>query len=137
MSQNQRPINKKVSRGTGGKRRGKQRDKKLAQYGRNPTLTRVSEKEVRTKVRVRGGSKKIRLKRSSFVNVKTADGIKKVKILSVLEFNNPDYVRRNIIVKSTILNTSIGKVKVTNRVGQDGIVNGVLLSPNNPTNTKA
>ena len=52
---------------------------------------------------------------------------KKAKILSVVESHNPQYARQNIITRGAILNTEVGKVRVTNRVGQDGVVNGILV----------
>ncbi|MCX6709925.1 MAG: 30S ribosomal protein S8e, partial [Candidatus Woesearchaeota archaeon] len=36
-------------------------------------------------------------------------------------------VRRNIIVMSTIIDTEIGKARVTSRPGQHGIINAVLI----------
>jgi SSU ribosomal protein S8E len=40
---------------------------------------------------------------------------------------NPHYVRRNIINKGAVLETNMGKIKVTSRSGQNGALNGVLL----------
>lgn len=126
MKQYHEPINKKVSSGSGGKKE-KMRDKRLAHVGREFTATKVSEKEERKVIRTRGGNRKIKLKKALYANVATKNGVKKVKILSVLKASNPDFERENIITKGVIINTEIGKVKVTNRPGQDGIVNGVLI----------
>ncbi len=126
MDQYHENINKKVSSGTGGKKR-KFRDKKLAHIGRRARNTKVKEEEKREKVRTRGGNIKILLKKAAFVNVVTKDGVKKVKILGVAESHRADLARENIITKGAILNTEIGKVKVTNRPGQDGVVNGILI----------
>ena len=133
MGDYHKPSDKKVSRGTGGRRRGKQRDKKLAHYGREFTSTRVSDKEMKKTIRKRGGSKEIKLKKALNVNVLGEKGIKKAKILGVLDSHNPEYVRRNIITKGATLNTDIGKVKVTNRVGHDGMVNGILIKGKEPS----
>lgn len=127
MGNYHKPTDKKVSRGTGGRRRGKQRDKKLAHYGGEFTSTGVAEKEMKKNVRKRGGKTRTKLKKALVVNVLGEKGTKKAKILGVLESHKPEYVRRNIITKGTVINTDIGKVRVTNRVGQDGIVNGVLI----------
>jgi len=125
MDQYHKPYGKKVSSGTGGKRR-KFKDKKLSHYGGTFTATKIgTEKKETTKGR--GGNKKVSLKKAAFVNVVTKDGIKKAKIVGVLESPNPEYVRQNIITKGAVLNTELGRVKVTNRVGQDGIVNGVQV----------
>jgi small subunit ribosomal protein S8e len=37
-------------------------------------------------------------------------------------------VRRNIITKGAVVDTSVGKVKVTSRPGQHGIINGIIIS---------
>jgi small subunit ribosomal protein S8e len=127
MKQYHKPQTKKVRRGTGAKR-VKSMDKKLAHVGGVFTATKVADKEVRETRRTRGGGKAPKLKKAAFANVATENGVKKVKILRVLESHNPEYVRMNIITKGAVIETEIGKVKVTNRVGQDGIVNGVLLT---------
>ncbi|MCA1812834.1 MAG: hypothetical protein LC624_02650, partial [Halobacteriales archaeon] len=42
---------------------------------------------------------------------------------------NPHYVRRNIITKGAVVNTNLGRVRITSRPGQDGTLNGVLVGP--------
>ncbi len=117
-----------VSRGTGGKK-VKHHDKKKAHVGSPPTMTRLGDKEVRKKKRGMGGGKKVKAKVVAYANVEVEKGkFKKVAIQSVLESNNPDYTRRNIIVKGAIIQTEIGKAVVTSRPGQDGVVNAKLLS---------
>ena len=50
-------------------------------------------------------------------------------ILNVIENPaNPNLVRRNIITKGTVVETKLGKVKITSRPGQEGSVNGVLIA---------
>lgn len=127
MDQYHEARTKKVSSGTGGKRT-KTRDKRLAHYGHKSCDTKVSEKSVKSKNRMRGGKKKIRLKKANYVNTVTKDGVKKAKILGVIESHRADFARENIITKGAILKTELGKVKVTNRVGQDGQVNGILIA---------
>jgi len=41
--------------------------------------------------------------------------------------NDKNLDREKIITKNAILNTEIGKVLVTSRPGQDGIINGILI----------
>jgi len=126
MKQYHEAYEGKVSKGTGGKRI-KSRDKRLAHVGGEFASTRVGESEKKKKVRTKGGGRKIKLQRAVYVNVATESGVKKAKILSVIEGNTPHYTRQNIITKGAILNTEIGKVRVTSRPGQDGVVNGVLI----------
>lgn len=127
MDQYHRPYTKKVSSGTGGRKRTF-KDKKASQLGGIFASTKVSETEMKVKIRRRGGSQGIRLKKSGTINVVSKGKMQKVKILRVLESHNPEYVRMNIITKGAVLETSAGKAKVTNRVGQDGIINGILLN---------
>jgi len=127
MEQYHRPYTKKVGSGTGGRRRSF-RDKKLAQVGGPFAATKVADKDVKVDVRCRGGSKGIMLKKASSVNVVMKDGrMRKVKIKRVVESHNPEFIRMNIITKGAVVETELGKVKVTNRVGQDGVVNGVSV----------
>ncbi|MEM2175404.1 MAG: 30S ribosomal protein S8e [Candidatus Micrarchaeia archaeon] len=113
--------------GTGGKKR-KFCDKKLCQEGGEFSSTRIGETEKKKK-RVRGGSFKYSLKKEQYANVVMKDKtIKRVKIISVVESpNNREYKRMNIITKGVIIETEVGKAKVTSRPGQDGVVNAVLL----------
>ena len=127
MKQYQQPHKKRVSGGTGG-RREKGRDKKLSQMGGEFAATKASETDRRTTKRKRGGKTSVKLKKASTVNVVTKEGTKKAKVVRVLESHNPEYVRMHIITKGAVLETDLGKVRVTNRVGQDGVVNGVLVS---------
>jgi len=53
---------------------------------------------------------------------------KVVKIKNVVEnVANINFVRRNILTKGTIIDTEMGRAKVTSRPGQEGVVNAVLL----------
>ncbi len=52
---------------------------------------------------------------------------KRVQINNVVENpSNPNYVRRNILVKGAIVETELGLVRISSRPGQDGVINGVL-----------
>ncbi|MFH1393560.1 MAG: 30S ribosomal protein S8e [Candidatus Micrarchaeota archaeon] len=127
MDEYHRPHGKKVGSGTGGRRR-KARDKKLSHIGGVFSATKVSPKDVRKEKRTRGGNRGIKLKKAALVNVITKEGGKKTEIVRVIESHNPEFVRTNTITKGAVLETKLGKVRVTNRVGQDGVVNGVLLA---------
>jgi small subunit ribosomal protein S8e len=127
MEQYHRPHNKKVKSGTGGRRR-KFRDKKTAHLGGVFAATKVADKDLKVNVRGRGGSVGIKLKKASKVNVVLKDGkMKSVGIKRLLESHNPEYIRMNIITRGAVVETELGKVRITNRVGQDGVVNGVVV----------
>jgi len=63
-----------------------------------------------------------------YVNVKTKDKTKKVEIKNVLQTpSNRFLARQNVITKGTVVDTELGKVKITNRPSQEGNVNGILV----------
>ena len=41
---------------------------------------------------------------------------------------NKNYVRRNYLTKGAVVTTELGKAKITNRPGQDGCINAVLVA---------
>ncbi len=98
----------------------------LAGYASNTKL--AEERKVSSK-RVLGGSKKMSLLEASHINVVDQQGkAAKVKILNVVDNPaNPNLVRRNIITKSSVVETEKGRVRVTSRPGQEAALNGVLL----------
>ena len=106
------------------------RGKRKSELGREPAYTRLDEKSLR-KIRTRGGNEKLRLASENKINVVNPESNKAetVEIITVLENSaDPNYVRRNIITKGAIVETSAGKAKVTSRPGQDGILNGVIIT---------
>ena len=51
-----------------------------------------------------------------------------LKIETILENPaNRHFVRRNIMTKGTIIKTEKGKARITNRPGQEGVVNAILI----------
>lgn len=113
-----------------GKRYKKDRKKRLYEKASLPTHTLLDEKNVIKKVRVMGGNYKIKLKRTNYVNVAIPKEkkIKKAKLTNVIENPaDPQLTRRNIITKNAIVETEIGRVRITSRPGQDGVLNGVLI----------
>ncbi|MBM3229392.1 30S ribosomal protein S8e [Candidatus Parvarchaeota archaeon] len=113
--------------GTGGKRH-KSSDKKLYLSGSPFTATKLGESEVRKLVSGRGRTFKVKLKHAAYANVLTNEGMKKARIKNVMESPaNRNYARQNLMTKGTIIDTDAGRAKITNRVGQDGVVNCVLV----------
>ena len=117
-----------LRKSSGGKYRP-HRKKKKALKGRDYIPTLLSEREERKIIRTRGGNQKVLIKKALFVKVADKNGItKKAKILNVLENkSNRKFARSNIITKGAIVETEIGKVKITSRPNQVGILNGVLI----------
>ncbi|MFQ3319447.1 MAG: small subunit ribosomal protein S8e [Natronomonas sp.] len=111
---------------TGGRRRPV-RKKRKHEMGSAPTETRLGDAKLKI-VETHGGNTKVRAIAQSVANVATDDGVVSADIEDVAENpSNPNYVRRNIITKGAIIETSDGRARVTSRPGQDGQVNAVLL----------
>ncbi|MFH1399636.1 MAG: 30S ribosomal protein S8e [Candidatus Woesearchaeota archaeon] len=105
------------------------RGKRLFESARSPSLTKLGKPRL-TKISARGGNVKIRLLMIDIANVVDPKTKKyqKVKIKTIVESPaNRHYVRRNIMTKGTVIETEIGKAKITSRPGQDGSINAVLL----------
>ncbi len=91
--------------------------------------TKLREKKQKT-IRAMGGNKKIVLLSESFANIidPSTKKAKKAKITNVLETpSNRFLARQNILIKSAILETELGKAKITNRPSQEGMVQAVLI----------
>ena len=112
---------------TGGRRRSNHKKRKH-ELGSSPTETRVGDRKLKF-VESRGGNRKVRAIRNDVASVATGDGeTVSVDIENVAENeSNPNYVRRNIVTKGAVIETSAGRARVTSRPGQDGQINAVLV----------
>lgn len=106
------------------------RKKRLYEKGSQPTMSKLGSSKRARVDRVTGGAAKQRVLQAAVANVYDPAAKKfavaKIKTVS----NNPAnryFTRANIITKGAILDTEFGKAKVTNRPGQDGVVNAVLV----------
>ncbi len=105
------------------------RKKRKYELGKETIYPKIG-KEKRIKDRTKGGGEKNKLVSLSFVNVvdtknKTS---KKVKILDVITNPaNPDLARRKVVTRGAIINTELGKAKITSRPTQHGVANAVLV----------
>jgi len=124
MSVNQKRANRKPSGG-----RYKKLVKVLANLGRLPSNTKVGDVKKRI-LRGRGGIIKNTLLGCDKVNVYDAKNKKTkiAKIKTIVESpSNRHFVRRNILTKGAVVETDMGRVKITSRPGQEGSLNGVLV----------
>ncbi|MBI2564962.1 30S ribosomal protein S8e [Candidatus Woesearchaeota archaeon] len=107
----------------------KYRKKKKYELGHSPTLTIIGEKDV-VKVRTKFNGKKLRVRSTDTINAfdpkKKAHAQAKIKTVKENSANR-NFVRMNVITKGAIIDTDLGKVKVTNRPGQEGVINGILV----------
>ena len=103
--------------------------KRLYQKGNLPSHTRIGERDARPS-RTKGGGVKIRLFSVNKVNLFDPSTRKcsVVDIRNVVESPaNRHFVRRNILTKGCIVETSKGRARITSRPGQEGVVNAVLI----------
>ncbi len=105
----------------------KRRKKKLYELPGQKRIVKLGEKKKRAK-RIKGGNKKTFLLQINEVNIQTKGKSKKAKIKNVIETpSNRFLARQNIITRGTIVETDLGKVKITNRPTQESVLNGVII----------
>ncbi len=105
------------------------RKKRKRDLERQPIHTVIGE-EKKKKQRIMGGNEKLKLFATSFVNV-TDPATNKTTKSKIVNFDSnkasQDLNRRHVLTKGAIVKTELGKVKITSRPGQHGVVNGVLI----------
>jgi small subunit ribosomal protein S8e len=118
-------LGRKISGGRYIKRMKKKKHSLLGQR----KIVKLSQEDKRKSKRVRGGNRKNYLLKAKFVNIQEKGRkAKKVEIKNVLETpSNKFLARQNVLTKGTIVQTELGKVKITNRPAQEGMINGVLI----------
>lgn len=103
--------------------------KRKYESGREPADTTIGA--VRAKVlETMGGNQKVRLLSGdvAIVSDPKTGKTSKVKLETVKDNKaNLHYTRRNIITRGAVIKTELGDARVTNRPGQDGIINAVLI----------
>jgi len=103
------------------------RKKKSREISGQKKIVKLGNHKIKNK-KVTGGKVKAFLLGAKFVNIQEKGKSKKLEIKNVTETpSNRFLARQNIITKGTILLTESGKVKVTNRPTQNGLVNGILV----------
>ncbi len=105
------------------------RGKRRFELGGEETNTLLGETN-RKMAKIMGGREKVRLLRDSTAVVMDPNTkISKSVRIETVSGNpaNTHYVRRNIITKGAIIKTELGSARVTNRPGQEGCINAVLI----------
>ena len=99
------------------------------EMGRDPSETKIGPTHFNI-IRVHGGNYKQKILRVNYINAYVPKE-KKVKKLEIKKFlqngASVDYQRRNILTKGAIVETELGKVKITSRPGQIGSLSGILI----------
>lgn len=105
------------------------RKRKRFELGSDPTWTLLGSRRVSAE-RTCGGGAKVRLLGADTVQVMDPKTGRTTPAKIVTVVSNPAnafFQRRNILTQGAILQTDRGRVRVTNRPGQEGSVAGVLL----------
>ena len=106
------------------------RKKKQYELGREPSFTKLGKKKVLV-LRVMGANRKLRMRRADTGNLdgRKSKSFRQIKIKTITDNPaNRHFIRRNIMTKGSVIDTEIGKARITSRPGQDGIINAVLIS---------
>ena len=117
----------KQGRKASGGRYKKPKKKKLTGRMKQERKVRLGNRKTKT-LRTRGGSIKNALLQDNSANIISKGKAKKAKIKNVLETpSNIFLARQNILVKGAIIETELGKAKITNRPSQDGCIQAVII----------
>ena len=120
---------KRSKRKATGSRYTNSNPKRLHQKGSLPTNTRIGKRDIRT-FRAKSSASKTRLLFADKVNL-FDPGTRKHSvedIKNVVESPaNRHFVRRNILTRGAVVETSKGRARITGRPGQEGMVNAVLI----------
>jgi len=110
---------------------GRYKSRRKTRLHERPGITRIVKLRPtkKKKLRVRGGNEKYVLLSCEEANILDLKGKgKKAKIKGVIETKaNRFWARQNRLVKGAVIDTDLGKAKITNRPGQEGCINAVLV----------
>jgi len=116
-------LGKKI---TGGRYIQRRKKKKYERPGQKRIVKLGKEKRKITKTL--GGNKKVFLFSGKIININQKGKTKKTEIKNVLETpSNRFFARQDILTKGTIVETELGKARITNRPSQEGVINGILV----------
>lgn len=103
--------------------------KRKRELERPPIETYIGEEKKKNQ-RIFGGDQKLKLFSSLYINVTNPNDNKTSKV-RILRFDSndasKDYNRRHILTKGAVVETELGKARITSRPGQHGVLNGVLV----------
>jgi len=109
-----------------GRKYKQDRKKRKKELSDSPTLTKISEKKIKTEKTLGGKLKNKTLSHNQVII--TGKKVQKATIIRVIKNPaNRHFVRMNVLTKGAIVETDKGKVKITNRPGQQSQVQGILV----------
>ncbi|MBI1935689.1 30S ribosomal protein S8e [Candidatus Woesearchaeota archaeon] len=106
------------------------RKKRQHELGREPSFTKLGKKRVQI-LRVMGANRKLRMLGADTANLydPKSKSFKQIRIKTITDNPaNRHFIRRNIMTKGSVIDTELGKARITSRPGQDGVINAVLIS---------
>lgn len=110
-----------------GGRYHKLRKKRLYQKVGQERKTILGETKLK-QLRIKSGNMKTVLLRSNEANIVIKGKAQKANIKNVIETpQNKFFSRDNRLMKGAIIDTSLGKARITNRPSQEGCVNAILV----------
>ncbi len=96
-----------------------------------PSMNTVIGEEKKKQQKTLGGNTKIKLFSTNFINVTDPNTNKTAKV-RILGFESnaasKDLHRRHILTKGAVVETEMGNARITSRPGQQGTLNGILVS---------
>lgn len=117
----------RLGRKVSGGRYHASRKKKKYELAGIPRIVKLRERKLKV-LRTMGGNKKNVLLSCDVANVFDGKKSKKTKITNVVETHaNRFLARQNILIKGAIIDTELGKARITNRPSQEGTINAVLI----------
>jgi small subunit ribosomal protein S8e len=117
----------KTGRKLSGGKYKKPRKKKKYELTGQERIVRLGEKKTKL-IRMMGGKKKTVSLSQNKINVIKAGKAKVADIKNILETpSNRFLARQNILVKGAVIETSLGKARITNKPSQEGNVQGILI----------
>ena len=118
----------KAGRKTSGGRYKKPKKKKLTGRPGQARIVKIGNKKTKL-LKTRGGSKKLTSFLNDIANIIVKGKGKNTKIKNVIETpSNTFLARQNILIKGAIIETELGKAKITNRPSQEGNIQAVLIN---------
>jgi len=119
----------KSRRSSSGRRIRYARSKRKFEIGRETHFTTLGDPSTK-RVRTRGNQTKNSAKTINVAYVVDPETNKTSKTEITTVIDNPaniNYIRRNILNKGAVIDTPIGKARVTSRPGQTGVINATLI----------
>lgn len=117
----------KVGKKASGGRYKKPKKRKLTGRQKQTRIVKIGNTKTKL-LSGRGKTTKLVSLMSNMVNLITRGKAQKTKITNVLETpSNTFLARQNVLIKGAVIETELGKAKITNRPSQEGTIQAKLV----------